>query len=163
MPKTSLSPVSSSPQRVCLCDTGGRPQCTKFNDTFFNLHEIYRGEIFNISVALVGYDFGVTTGAINAAFLTTKIHSTPSMHHSQYHQLIESSTHCSNVTYTVYSNNTHETLSLYASKVNNWYMSYSADIYGYVKKMIDGYNSTKRRCVDMYLFQIPVYINITLT
>ena len=41
-------------------------------------------------------------------------------------------------------------------------MSYSADIYGYVKRMTDEYNSTERRCVDMDLFQIPVYINITL-
>ena len=119
VPNTSLSPVSSSPKRVCLCDTGGRPQCAYLNDTFFNMHKIYRGEIFNISVVLVGYDFGLTTGAINAAFLTTKVHSTPSVHRSQY-QLVGSSKHCSNVTYTVYSN-THETLSLYTSKVNNWY------------------------------------------
>ena len=162
MPNTSLSPVSSPPKRVCLCDAEGKPKCAELNSIFFNLHKVYRGELFNVSVVLVGYDFGVTTGAINAAFFTSRVHSVASVHRSQYHQLVEHSTHCSNVTYSVYSNNIQETLSLYSSKVNNWYMFYSADVYGYVNDMIDDYDSAKHRCLDTHLFEIPVFINITL-
>ena len=48
-------------------------------------------EYFNImSMVLVGYDFGVTTGAISAGFLPSKGFGTPSLHPNQYHQLIDS-------------------------------------------------------------------------
>ena len=62
----SFSPVSSSSKRVCLCDSNGKPQCAKFSSIFLKQHEVYRGESFNLSAVVVGYDFGVTHGTINA-------------------------------------------------------------------------------------------------
>ena len=155
----SLSPVSSSPMRVCLCDTNGEPQCAKLN-IIFNQYKVYRGEFFNVSVVIVGYDFGATTGAISAGFMPSKGYSTPSLRHNQYHQLIESSRHCSNITYSVYSNNVHETLYLYTAELNNYYLTYGA--IPHLKQMINYYSSTKQRCVSMDLFKVPVFINITL-
>ena len=120
----SLSPVSSSPMRVCLCDTNGKPQCAKLSNIFFNQYKVYCREFFNITVVLVGYDFGATTGAIGAEFMPSK--GKPSVGPNQYHQLIKSSRKCSNITYSVYSNNVHETLYLYTSEVNNYYLTYGA-------------------------------------
>ena len=68
----SLSPVSSDPQRVCLCDKNGKPQCARLSSIFTNQHKVYRGEIFSISVVVVGYDFGVTTGTIYAGFIPSQ-------------------------------------------------------------------------------------------
>ena len=155
----NLSPVSSSPMRVCVC-ANGKPQCVKLSSIFFNLHKIYRGEIFNISAVLVGYDFGVTTGAVRAGFMPSNGYSKPSLHHNQYHQLIESSRYCSNITYSVYSSNIHETLNLYTSEVNNYYMTDSA--VPLIQRMTDYYNSTKQRCTDIDLIKVPVFIDITL-
>ena len=94
----SLSPVSSSPMRACICDTNGKPQCAKVSN-IITMHKVYRGEVFNISVVLVGYDFGVTTGAVHARFLPSRGFSLPSINSNQYHQLIDTSTHCSNHDY----------------------------------------------------------------
>ena len=156
----SLSPVSSSPMRVCLCDTNGKPQCAKLSNTFFNQYKVYRGEYFSISVLLVGYDFGATIGTIFAEFIPSKGNNTPLLGPNQYHQLIESSRQCSNITYSIYSSNIRETLYLYTSEVNYYYLSY-VDI-PYVKDMINYYNSTKQRCVSMDLFKVPVHLKITM-
>ena len=154
----SLSPVSSSPMRACVCDTNGKPQCVRLS---LNLYKVYRGEDFNISIALVGYDFGVTTGAINAGFLLSKGSGTPSVQPNQYHQLFDSSRCCSNITYSIYSKNVFETLYLYTSDVNNFYINYDVSLQS-LDMMIKYYNSTKHRCGYMDLFKIPVIINITL-
>ncbi len=140
----SLSPVSSSPMRACVCDMNSKPLCVRLS---LNSYKVYRGEGFNISIALVGYDYGVTAGAINAGFLPS---GTPSLYPNQYHQLIDSSRWCSNITYSICSKNIFKTLYLYTSEVNN------------LDGMIKCYNSTKQRCGNIDLFKIPVIINITL-
>ena len=33
----TLSPVSSAPKRVCLCDSNGNPQCAKISQIFTNI------------------------------------------------------------------------------------------------------------------------------
>ena len=121
----SLSPVSSSPMRACVCDTNGKSQCVGLS---LISYKVYRGEDFNISIALVGYDFGVTTGAISAGFLPSKGSSTPSVHPNQYHQLIDGSRCCSNITYSICSKNIFETLYLYTSEVNNFYINYDVSL-----------------------------------
>ena len=60
----SLSPVSSGPKRVCLCDLNGHPQCANVSNIFVNRFRVYPGESFSILISVVGYDFGVTTGTI---------------------------------------------------------------------------------------------------
>ena len=154
----SLSPVSSSPMRACVCDTNGKSQCDRHSS---NSYKVYRGEDFNISIILVGYDFGVTTGAINAGFQPSKGSGAPSVHPSQSHQLIDSSRCCSNITYSIYSKNVFETLYLYTAEVNNFYINYDVSLQ-YLDGMVKRYNSTKQRCGNIDLFKIPVIINITL-
>ena len=156
----SLSPVSSSPMRVCLCDRNGRPQCVKLSSILSKLYKVYRGELFNISIVLVGYDFGVTTGAVSAGFLPSNGYSTPTLGKNQRHQLLKSGRHCSNITYSVFSKNVHEVLYLYTSEVNELYINYGVGLF--LMRLIDDYKSTKQRCANLDLFKIPVFINITL-
>ena len=108
----SLSPVSSSPKRICLCDNNGKPQCTKLSRIFVNWPKVYRREFFTISVVVVGYDFGVTTGTVIADFMPSIGHYTQSLDPHQHHQWIGSNQHCSNISYIIHTNNTYETLYL---------------------------------------------------
>ena len=164
---TSLSSVSSNPKRVCLCDSNGKPQCTSISSILVNWHRVYRGELFNISMVVVGYDFGVTIGTVNADFVPShgQGHSKPSLRPSQYRQLIGSSEHvqCSNVSYNVYSLNTtqemlHETLCLHTSSIDVTYFLSKQTIEWTIKI----YEGSMRTCTDITLLTTPVLINITL-
>ena len=64
----TLSPVSSAPQRVCLCDSNGKPQCANISYIFTDI-SVYRGETITLSTCIVGYDFGTTVGTIHARSL----------------------------------------------------------------------------------------------
>ena len=165
----SLSPVSSNPKRICLCDLNGKPQCAEFSSIFVNWHKLYSGESFNISVVVVGYDFGVTTGTVYAGFALSQEHSKQliSLYPGQSHQLIGNNGHiqCSNVSYNLYSltNNTqetlHRTLFLHTSdiEVKNMFSNEH-----YVIDMINLYEESKHACANIDLLTIPVFINITL-
>ena len=91
---------------------------------FVNWFTVYRGELFNISVVVVGYDFGVTVGTVNAGFVPLQKQSKSVLHPDQCRQFLGSSGHiqCSNISYSLYSSNTweslHEALSLHTSNVD---------------------------------------------
>ena len=70
----TLSPVSSAPQRVCLCDSNGKPQCADISYIFRNT-SVYRGETITLPACIVGYDFGTTVGTIHARSLYSDSHS----------------------------------------------------------------------------------------
>ena len=84
----TLSPVSSVPWRVCLCDSNDRPLCANFSQIFTNI-SVYRGEAFTLSACVVGYDFGTTVGSVYAELF----YSNPSsqLQQSQYIHLVNSS------------------------------------------------------------------------
>ena len=66
---SSLSPVSSDPKRVCLCENGV-PKCANYS--YIVLEKRYTsGEKFNLSVVLVGDDFGTVSGGVYANYTVT--------------------------------------------------------------------------------------------
>ena len=144
---SSLSPVSSNPKRVCLCDLNGKPQCANISSMFVNWFRVYRGELFNISVVVVGYDFGVTVGTVNAGFVLSQKQSKSALHPDQYRQFLGSSgqVQCSNTSYSLYTSNTgeslHEVLSLHTSSVD---VAYSFGKQK-VKQMIQFYEDSHHR------------------
>ena len=93
----TLSPVCSAPQRVCLCDSNGKPQCTNISYIFTNT-SVYRGETITLSACIVGYDFGTTVGTIHARFLYSDFLSKQ----DKSQQVIDSEK-CAPLNYTVYS------------------------------------------------------------
>ena len=121
----TLSPVSSAPQRVCLCDSNSRPQCANFSLTFTNV-SIYHGETFTLSAHVVGYDFGTTVSVVHAGFLNLNPFSQAGQ--SQDNQQVNSSKTCTNLEYTVLTQQNREILALQISVLP---VSFSTSLSGY--------------------------------
>ncbi|XP_064386650.1 uncharacterized protein LOC135335166 [Halichondria panicea] len=60
----TLSSISSDPKRVCFCKNR-KPLCVTEKNSDLNV-SVTPGEKFNLSVALVGNDFGLVTGGVYA-------------------------------------------------------------------------------------------------
>ena len=74
----TLSIISSAPSRVCFCNSSGVPDClTVYNST---AHSIYPGQTIQVSVVVVGhnfgtvvgYNFGTVAGSVFAQFLSNQ-------------------------------------------------------------------------------------------
>ena len=104
---SSLSALSGNPTHVCACDSTGKPQCTKLEHIFQTGLEVYPGEKFNISVAIVGGDFGTTVGTVYAKFAFTNT-SAP----FSFGDVNIGTTTCTNLTYSVLSSNEKEIMYL---------------------------------------------------
>ena len=107
----SLSSVSSDPQRVCLCDNYGVPQCDAVNNT----RSVHPGESFIVSAVTVGWDYpNTTTGTIHTGFLRTGSSIIPTLDStSQRGHVISSSKQCTNITFTLYSKPSPENVTMY--------------------------------------------------
>ena len=159
-----LSPVSSGPQRVCLCDSNGKPQCANFSYIFTDI-SVYRGETITLPACIVGYDFGTTVGTIHARSLYPDYHSK-----QDKSQLVIDSEKCVLFNYTVYSKRDYELLLLQTSSlpvsglISN--ESTENDIFHYkhvIKEGISGYVSYNQSgCIRPELLATPVFMNITL-
>ena len=153
-PMLQPSIVSSKAMRVCLCDSYDRPQCTE-TERIFNIYPrtIYSGEVFTVNVALVGAEFGTTTGEIYAQLLPQKSYSSTHMLNS-FHVL--SGPKCTPISFAVLSNNRYETLYLTSSNIS---LSY----YGDMEEINDSIRDFNRTSVIPYsLLTAPIFINITL-
>ena len=163
----ALSPVSSSPQRVCLCDSHRKPQCANISLIFSNV-SIYRGETFMLSAHVVGYDFGTTVGTVHAGFLDSK--SLSQLRPSQYTQPVHNSEVCTNLSYTVLTRNDTEMLWLQTSVVPvSVYVNKAAEsttLSGYKERMnghiADYFSHDKNGCLNEELLTTPIFIKITL-
>ena len=56
---------------------------------FVKWPKLYHGEFFNISVVVVGYDYGTTIGIVITDFMPSRGHHTQSLGPHQDHQWIE--------------------------------------------------------------------------
>ena len=162
----TLSPVSSAPWRVCLCDSNGKPQCANFSHIFINV-SVYHGETFTLSAYIVGYDFGTTVGIVHAGFL----YSNPSsqLERSQYNQQVSDSEMCTTLEYTIYSNHDEELLQLHTSvlpvsgSINKDTTKNAISKYkGRIRHPIADYISHDNGCLRQALLSTPVFINVTL-
>ena len=155
----TLSPVSSTPQRVCLCDSNGtKPQCANISQIFTHI-SIYHGETFTLSTCIVGYDFRTTVGTIHARFLNS--HHFPQLEKLQYSRLISNTERCYPLDYTIYSKRSNELLLLQTSLLQGT----AYDIYTYkdeTKGAIPDYVSHNQfGCLQYDLLTTPVFINVT--
>ena len=139
---TGISSVSSDPTRVCLCDSQGTPQCK--NNSY--IHAVHPGEMFTVSAIVVGGDFGATRGSVYAEFLDSDSSISSLTSTSQYSQVIDNVTHCSNLTYSMY-HCEHEEPLMYLTTANT-----IRDVYQF-----------EEDCGDETCFHTtPVYLRITL-
>ena len=160
----TLSPVSSNPWRVCLCDSNGKPLCANFSQIFTNV-SVYRGETFTLSAYVVGYDFGTTVGMIHARFSNLS----SQLEKSQYNQLVNSSEMCTTLKYIIYSKHDKELLQLQVSVLPvsaTLNKESTKSVITTYKKLISiyiaDYTSHDNGCLRQVLLTTPVFINITL-
>ena len=98
-PKT-LSPISSDPSRVCICNQSGIPDCLKlYHPTRFS---IYRGKKISISAVVVGQNFGTVAGTVLAQFLYNKDLPQPQLDLRQSAQEVQH-IRCNQLVYTIFS------------------------------------------------------------
>lgn len=62
----SFSSVSSNPRRICLCSRADKPRCIDIDYIYYSI-SIRPGEKFNLSLVVVGNDFGTITGGVYAS------------------------------------------------------------------------------------------------
>ena len=161
----TLSPVSSAPWRVCLCDSNSRPQCANFSLIFTSV-SVYRGETFTLSACVVGYNFGTTTGSIYSNLL----YPSSQLEQSQNHQLVINNEMCTTLKYTIYTKENEELLELQTSvlpvsvysarrdsRIN--FAQYKSNIHDYIS---DCTSHVQLGCISEDLLTTPVFINVTL-
>ena len=105
----SFSAVSSDPLRVCICPYQSTPDCLAIlpDQNTPHLHyTVYPGQNFTIPAAVVGFNFALTSGSAYAQFLRSDASLGSD---SQYVQGVNQ-TGCSQLQYSVLSNNQQETL-----------------------------------------------------
>ena len=118
---SSLSAVSGDATHVCICDADGKPQCNK---TMINL-QTYPGEQFLLNIAVVGEDFGTTTGVFYTSFLYQNSTSILGFSNQQHQiDMITQNTECSVFHFSVYSNESNDILFLTTKKLStgNYYI-----------------------------------------
>ena len=148
----SLSLLSSDPLRVCIC-TSGRPE---YKSVFMNLTK-YPGEPFNISAVVVGENFGTVTGSVYSNFLPLGENRTaPKLEELQRFQRVSRSAGCTELQYTVLSENVKEVMVLTAKDVTTLHYTSQND----VDKIVRLYKYNGYPFIS--ILKLPVYISITL-
>ena len=153
-PKGYSSSISSDPKRVCLCDEYGTPQCANISHIFLNQTR-YPGESFNLSLVLVGDEFGTVSGTVYATLLKQE-HSEYKLDPIQRSQEVGFKK-CNDVEYSIHSTRNEETLVLTAEKA-------SIELYGNAKKVKSYINDSKNQSgvIPPGLLLTPVFVNVTL-
>ena len=97
--QSSLSLVSSTPSRVCFCNSTGHPDCLTVADPV--THTMYPGQTITIPGVVVGQDFGTVAGLVFAQFVKTAASDSIAI---EQEQRITGIGHrsCTNLNYTVF-------------------------------------------------------------
>ena len=153
----STSSISSSPTRVCVCDSVGRPQCSNISYIFLD-RTIYPGETFTLPVAMVGGDFGQTVGVVYTGFLPSNSSLASHLHPSSQHdQIIDDSSTCSEVSFTIYSAD--EALILYLRASFGLVFEDAYDK-ARIEQQISNFDTNQYIQYD--LLNTPVFVNVSL-
>ena len=97
--QSSLSLVSSTPSRVCFCNSTGHPDCLTVADPV--THTMYPGQTITIPGVVVGQDFGTVAGSVFAQFVKTAASNSIAMEQEQRSIGIGHGS-CTNLNYTVF-------------------------------------------------------------
>ena len=151
----SLSSVSGSPSRVCVCENDV-PQCTNYSSIYITRFA-YPGEVLRLPVAIVGGDYGTTKGTVYIGYMNG--------HGSDYYQdsqVVSNVTGCTNITLRLCSQMNVSNASLYLSTVP-FYDRNDLQLYYTKKDIVRNAEAHKRdnKLSSFVLHTTPVFINIT--
>ena len=155
---SSLSSVSSDPQRVCLCDPFSQLMCADLSHIFHNIRR-YPGEVFSLSLAVVGFEFGTVTGSVYAHLLPQENNFQSILGDGQHVQQVNhTAAGCVKLNFSVNSLNTKETIVLTANAIRN--RSTKLKSRYYTDYLTQNYKQTSK--IMLALLRQPVYIEVTL-
>ena len=158
-PNATLSPVSSAALRICICNEYGKPQCANESGIFFTSRAVYPGEMFSISSAAVGAEFGTTVGEVYAKLLppTSSTSSLGALGDTQQGiQIIVRNNLCTPLNYSLHSKNPYEIIYL---SVTEETLSFYGDMLA-IGKAIQKYRKTE--VVPVSLMMAAVFVNVTV-
>jgi predicted outer membrane repeat protein len=159
----SLSPVSSNPTRVCLCNGNYQPSCVDLNQIFREV-SICPGEYFNIPMVIVGGDFGTTIGTVQARYPIDSFQQCVNSHgdnHTMRQQVITQNKVCTQLTYCFYGNKSVSTLTLYL-RANEEFTKQMLEpnFRQSINEAIENYDITNGDIKQVLLYT-PIVLNIT--
>ena len=150
---SSLSSTSSDPKRVCLSDSS-QLMCADPSFIFYNTTR-YPGEVFPLSLAVAGLEFGIVTGPVYAYLLNT---TRSSLGSGERVRQVLAQDGISKLNFTVNSHKLKETIFLSISDImvsestsSRFFSSEAYILYKY-----RGYPIPKE------LLKMPVYINVEM-
>ena len=146
--RNNLSLISSTPSRVCLCESQ-QPQCLQFSKHI----SVFPGETIGLHAFTVGQDFGTSKGTVYAQFLDANI-SLSALQRSQ--KVTQYDCKLNVLLYTMNSTQENSTniLVLTASdiNVNDYYDIETID------RAVEEYYRSGNTTIPQVLLQIPVFV-----
>ena len=153
---SELSSISSDPKRVCLCDSSSHLQCAELFKVFDSTTR-YPGEVFPLSLAVVGFEFGTVSGPVYANILPQANDSKSSLDGYQYVRQVANKV-CVQLNFTVNSFNTQETIVL----TTNAALTTKHDDVNDVLFAISSYIDSPYNVIPSLLLTIPVHVSVQL-
>ena len=159
----TLSIVSSAPSRVCVCNSSGVPDCLTVY--YYNADYIFPGQTIDMSVVIVGHNFGAVVGrnfgtiagSVFAQFLSNE--HMPQLEEGQTVQAVKQH-HCNNLQYTILpkGEENHLVLTLTAVKRDVTEIEY---VNRSLQSQLDGYNEERKHNIQDIL-DFPIFVDIKL-
>ena len=151
----SLSSISSDPKRVCLCYSYSELMCANLTYIFYHTTR-YPGEVFTLSLAVVGFEFGTVTGPVYANLLPQANNSKSSLGSDQHVRQVNYNHHkaCTQLNFSVSSLHSEETIVLTANET----VVNKVDSKEYIFQNLDN----PHNMISVQVLTVPVYINVTL-
>ena len=150
---SNLSPISSDPKRVCLRDTSSKVMCADLSYIYHSTTR-YPGEVFSLSLAVVGLDFGIVTGPVYAYLLPQTNNTSSSLGEGESVRQIMARSSNTNLDFVVNSHNPREIIVLSTNSIKVTEAVSKEDI----SKLIPVHKNP----VPSALLTALVYINVTL-
>ena len=159
----SLSVVSSTPSRVCLCNDEGQPACTDIDKIFVKIKSCL-GEVIEIPVVLVGADFGTTIGNIHASVIHENSSQTDHDIHTRVDVYpIKQNKKCTILKYKTVSSNSYQLVYLSTTSTDTRHISSNSDnIYKIELQREIVYYETHGMVQDLLQYT-PIFVNISLS
>ena len=151
---STLSSVSGTPSRVCVCGDDGQPQCTNTSKIFMS-YTAYPGETITIPIVIVGGDFGTTMGNVYMGYFDSK-------HVQQlYITNVTDIRQCTNISVTL-DREVEQDIVVYLSAFPHYSEKYLHSVYVKNKSImqdIEKYDNKQLTSFD--LRTTPVFINVS--
>ena len=145
----TLSSITSDPQRVCLCSDSNSPICNDVESIFLSGYTLYPGEVFSLSVAVIGVEFGTVAGVVQTNLVQSHGVVSP-----EYHQVFNI-TECTDLSFTVLHFSPSQ-VTMYLTIEDRYAPYYDKQI------IVESIRTYQYDVIPSELLTVPIFVDITL-